>query len=66
MTQEKRLCYEIRLPPPLYLQMQEVMTKEIFCGNVSKKSDAHPLFKIDASKVDRVYDVLVKKGIAQP
>ncbi|CAN0910372.1 Transcriptional adapter ADA2b [Linum grandiflorum] len=63
---EKRLCYEIRLPPPLYLQMQEVMTKEIFCGNVSKKSDAHSLFKIDASKVDRVYDVLVKKGIAQP
>ncbi|CAN1260105.1 Transcriptional adapter ADA2b [Linum perenne] len=63
---EKRLCYEIRLPPPQYLQMQEVMTKEIFCGNVSKKSDAHPLFKIDASKVDRVYDVLVKKGIAQP
>ncbi|CAI0460562.1 unnamed protein product [Linum tenue] len=63
---EKRLCYEIRLPPPLYLQMQEVMTKEIFGGNVSKKSDAHSLFKIDANKVDRVYDVLVKKGIAQP
>ncbi|CAI0440238.1 unnamed protein product [Linum tenue] len=63
---EKRLCYEIRLPPPLYLQMQEVMTKEIFSGNVLKKSDAHSLFKIDANKVDRVYDVLVKKGIAQP
>ncbi|KDP29296.1 hypothetical protein JCGZ_19399 [Jatropha curcas] len=63
---EKRLCHEIKLPPPLYLKMQEVMTKEIFSGNVTKKSDAHPLFKLESSKVDRVYDVLVKKGIAQP
>ncbi|OAY41153.1 transcriptional adapter ADA2b isoform X1 [Manihot esculenta] len=63
---EKRLCHEIKLPPPLYLKMQEVMTKEIFSGNVTKKSDAHPLFKLEASKIDRVYDVLVKKGIAQP
>jgi len=64
--QEKRLCREIHLPPPVYLKMQEVMTKEIFSGNITKKLDAHPLFKIEASKVDRVYDILVKKGIAQP
>jgi transcriptional adapter 2-alpha len=64
--QEKRLCCEIHLPPPVYLKMQEVMTKEIFSGNITKKSDAHPLFKIEASKVDGVYDMLVKKGIAQP
>ncbi|EEF39499.1 transcriptional adaptor, putative [Ricinus communis] len=63
---EKRLCQEIKLPPAVYLKMQEVMTKEIFIGNVTKKADAHPLFKLEASKVDRVYDVLVKKGIAQP
>ncbi|WCJ28166.1 Transcriptional adapter ADA2 [Euphorbia peplus] len=63
---EKRLCHEIKLPPPLYLKMQEVIVKEIFCGNVSKKSDAYPLFKLESCKVDRVYDVLVKKGIAQP
>ncbi|XP_055962084.1 transcriptional adapter ADA2 isoform X3 [Mercurialis annua] len=63
---EKRLCHEIKLPAPVYLKMQEVMTKEIFSGNISKKSDAHPLFKLDTTKVDRVYDVLVKKGIAQP
>lgn len=46
--------------------MQEVLTKEIFGGGITKKSDAHPLFKIEASKVDRVYDMLVKKGVAQP
>ncbi|KAF9664382.1 hypothetical protein SADUNF_Sadunf16G0012800 [Salix dunnii] len=62
---EKLLCCEIHLPPPVYLKMQEVMTKEIFSGNITKKSDAQPLFKIEASKVDRVYDMLVKKGIAQ-
>lgn len=64
--QEKRLCCEIRLPPPLYLKMQEVITKEIYSGHVAKKSDAYPLFKLEANKVDRVYDMLVKKGIAQP
>ena len=63
--QEKLLCCEIHLPPPVYLKMQEVMTKEIFSGNITKKSDAQPLFKIEASKVDRVYDMLAKKGIAQ-
>jgi transcriptional adapter 2-alpha len=64
--QEKRLCGEIRLPPPHYLKMQEIMSIEIINGTVTKKSDAHHLFKIEASKIDRVYDMLVKKGIAQP
>lgn len=63
---EKRLCGEIRLPPPLYLKMQEIMSIEIINGTVTKKSDAHHLFKLEASKIDRVYDMLVKKGIAQP
>lgn len=64
--QEKRLCGEIRLPPALYLNMQELMSIEIINGNVSKKADAHRLFKLETSKIDRVYDMLVKKGIAQP
>ncbi|XP_030972601.1 transcriptional adapter ADA2 [Quercus lobata] len=63
---EKRLCSEIRLPPALYLNMQELMSIEIINGNVSKKADAHRLFKLETSKIDRVYDMLVKKGIAQP
>ncbi|KAK7840234.1 transcriptional adapter ada2b [Quercus suber] len=63
---EKRLCSEIRLPPALYLSMQEIMSIEIINGNVSKKADAHRLFKLETSKIDRVYDMLVKKGIAQP
>ncbi|CAN8324768.1 unnamed protein product [Cochlearia groenlandica] len=62
---EKRLCMETKLVPPVYLQMQQVMSHEIFKGNVTKKSDAYNLFKIDPTKVDRVYDMLVKKGIAQ-
>ncbi|KFK26544.1 hypothetical protein AALP_AA8G262500 [Arabis alpina] len=62
---EKRLCSEAKLVPPVYLQMQQVMSHEIFKGNVTKKSDAYSLFKIDPIKVDRVYDMLVKKGIAQ-
>ncbi|KAF3451863.1 hypothetical protein FNV43_RR07959 [Rhamnella rubrinervis] len=63
---EKRLCSEIRLHPHIYLKMQEVITVEICSGNVSKKSDAHNLFKIEPGKIDRVYDMLVKKGIALP
>ncbi|KAK6269149.1 hypothetical protein QUC31_013309 [Theobroma cacao] len=63
---EKRLCSEIRLPPPLYLRMLQIISEEIFSGNVTKKSDAHRLFKLDPSKTDRVYDMLVKKGIAPP
>ncbi|XP_071725147.1 transcriptional adapter ADA2b [Rutidosis leptorrhynchoides] len=63
---EKRMCSEIRLPPTIYLKMQEVMSVEIINGNVSKKSDAHHLFKIESTKIDKVYDMLVKKGLAQP
>lgn len=64
--QEKRLCREIRIPPLQYLKMQEVMSVQIFSGNVTKKSDAYSLFNIEPAKVDRVYDMLARKGIAQP
>ncbi|XP_022925352.1 transcriptional adapter ADA2b-like [Cucurbita moschata] len=63
---EKRVCSEIRVSPPVYLRMEEVLSVEIFNGNVSNKSDAHRLFKIEATKVDRIYEMLIKKGIAQP
>ncbi|KAK1577343.1 hypothetical protein Q3G72_020829 [Acer saccharum] len=36
---EKRLCAEVRLPPPLYLKMQEVISRGVFSGNVTKKAD---------------------------
>lgn len=64
--QEKRLCAEIRIPPQVYLNMQQVMSVEIFNGNVTKRTDAHHLFQMDPSKIDRVYDMLVRKGIATP
>ncbi|KAI4308508.1 hypothetical protein L6164_031573 [Bauhinia variegata] len=62
---EKKLCSEIRILPSHYLNMLQVMSIEIWKGRVTKKSDAHTLFKVEQSKVDRIYDMLVKKGIAQ-
>ncbi|KAM3268242.1 transcriptional adapter ADA2b isoform X1 [Capsicum chacoense] len=61
---EKQLCREIRLSPHHYLQMQEVLTIQIYSGKITRKSDAYPLFQIEATKVDRVYDMLLKKGVS--
>ncbi|XP_073148495.1 transcriptional adapter ADA2 isoform X2 [Henckelia pumila] len=61
---EKELCGEIRILPTHYLNMLQTMSMGILNGNLSKKSDAHGLFNVDSGKVDRVYDMLVKKGIA--
>lgn len=63
---EKRLCCELRLPPVMYLKMQEQLSLQMLAGTVSAKSDAHHLFKMDAMKIDRVYDMLIKKGIGSP
>ncbi|XP_019438740.1 PREDICTED: transcriptional adapter ADA2b-like isoform X2 [Lupinus angustifolius] len=60
---EKKLCNEIRILPSHYLNMLQIMSLEISKGNVTKKSDAHKLFKVDPSKVDRVYDMLLSKGL---
>jgi len=60
------LCCELRLPPATYLKMQEQLSLQILAGTVSAKSDAHQLFKLDAIKIDRVYDMLIKKGIGLP
>lgn len=51
--------------PSHYVNMKQTLSIEVLKGNISKKSDAHGLFKVDPSKVDRVYDMLVKKGITQ-
>ncbi|CAA2999250.1 transcriptional adapter ADA2-like [Olea europaea subsp. europaea] len=62
---EKKLCGEIRILPTHYLNMLQTMSMGILNGNITNKSDAHGLFNVDASKVDRVYDMLMKKGILQ-
>ncbi|XP_057431057.1 transcriptional adapter ADA2a [Lotus japonicus] len=58
---EKKLCNENRILPSHYLKMLQIMSLEISEGRVTNKSDAHRLFKVEPSKVDRVYDMLVKK-----
>ncbi|MED6159748.1 hypothetical protein PIB30_045142 [Stylosanthes scabra] len=60
---EIKLCNEIRILPAHYFKMQHVLSLEISKGNVSNKCDAHALFKVEPSKVDRVYDMLIEKGI---
>lgn len=50
----------------MYLKMQEQLSLQILAGTVTAKSDAHQLFKMDAMKIDRVYDILIKKGIGSP
>ncbi|KAI4383205.1 hypothetical protein MLD38_009072 [Melastoma candidum] len=62
---EKRLCGEIRILPAHYLKMLHIMSGKIMQGNLTKKSDAHVLFKVEPSKIDKVYDMLLSKGIAR-
>ncbi|XP_047946606.1 transcriptional adapter ADA2b isoform X2 [Salvia hispanica] len=61
---EKQLCRDIRLSPQHYLKIQEDLTTQILCGNITKKSDAHSFFQVEQMKIDRVYDILLRKGIA--
>lgn len=63
---EKRLCTDIRVLPVHYLSMLEKLSIEVLNGHIAQKSDAHRLFNVDPNKVDRVYDMLLKKGISQP
>ncbi|KAK1416634.1 hypothetical protein QVD17_25749 [Tagetes erecta] len=63
---EKRLCSEIKVIPGHYLSMLEKLTIEVMNGHITQKSDAHRLFNVDPNKVDRVYEMLLKKGISQP
>lgn len=63
---EKQLCHETKIPPHLYLKMQETISVKIFSGNVTSNLDAHSLFDIEPEKIDRIYDMLIRKGIAPP
>ncbi|XP_075483096.1 transcriptional adapter ADA2b isoform X2 [Primulina tabacum] len=60
---EKQLCHEIRLAPPDFLKLQAEMTIQFMIGNLSNKSDAYSFFQVDRTKIDRVYDLLLKKGL---
>lgn len=62
---EIKLCNEIRMLPPHYLNITRIMQLEISEGRVTNKSDAYPLFKFSPSKIDRIYDMLVEKGVVQ-
>ncbi|XP_042065295.1 transcriptional adapter ADA2b-like [Salvia splendens] len=53
---EKQLCRDIRLSPQHYLKIQEDLTTQILCGNITKKSDAHSFFQVEPVKI--------RKGIA--
>ncbi|KAK6133189.1 hypothetical protein DH2020_033079 [Rehmannia glutinosa] len=63
---EKQLCREMRLTPQQYLKIQGDMATQIMAGIITKKSDVHSFFPIEPTKIDRIYDMLVKKGIAPP
>ncbi|KAK7245973.1 hypothetical protein RIF29_40829 [Crotalaria pallida] len=63
---EKRLCSEQRLTPAVYLNMQGLLAQHILDGRVSTKVEAHGLFNMDTIKIDKVYDMLIRKGIAPP
>ncbi|KAL3502621.1 hypothetical protein ACH5RR_037070 [Cinchona calisaya] len=62
---EKQLCGEIRILPSHYLNMLQTMSMGILSESITKNSDAHGLFNVDPTKVDKVYDMLVRKGIAK-
>ncbi|XP_052207012.1 transcriptional adapter ADA2-like isoform X5 [Diospyros lotus] len=64
---EKRLCGEMKILPSHYLSIMQTISLGMLNGKITKKSDAQSLFKgVDPSKLDRVYDTLVKKGVSQP
>lgn len=62
---EKEMCNEMRILPAHYFKMLETLTSEIKKGKIKKKSDAYSFFRVEPSKVDRVYDLLIQKGIGE-
>ncbi|CAH2054578.1 unnamed protein product, partial [Thlaspi arvense] len=62
---EKKMCNETRILPAHYFKMLETLTSEIKKGQIKKKADAYSFFKVEPSKVDRVYDLLIQKGIGE-
>ncbi|CAN6484971.1 unnamed protein product [Victoria cruziana] len=62
---EQQLCCQTRLLPAQYLRMKEALMLEALKGSVLKKTDAYELFKVEPSKVDRVYELAMKMGWVQ-
>uniref|UniRef100_A0A2P2L1B5 Uncharacterized protein n=1 Tax=Rhizophora mucronata TaxID=61149 RepID=A0A2P2L1B5_RHIMU len=62
---EKHLCGDIRILPAHYLNILQVMSTGIMKGTIAQKSDAYSLFQVEPGKLDKVYDMLILKGIAQ-
>ncbi|CAN6477788.1 unnamed protein product [Victoria cruziana] len=62
---EQQLCCQIRLLPAQYLRMKEALMLEALKGSVLKKVDAYELFKVEPSKVDKVYELAMKMGWVQ-
>eukprot|EP01018_Ginkgo_biloba_P003732 Gb_13536 [translate_table: standard] len=62
---EQDLCIQNRLHPAHYLKMKEVLMLESLKGSPVKRSDAYRYFKVDPSKVDKVYDLLARMGWIQ-
>ncbi|KAL5987945.1 hypothetical protein ACLOJK_035706 [Asimina triloba] len=60
---EQQLCCQNRLLPSHYLKIVEVLSLETIKGNITKRSDAYQFLKVDPAKVDRVYDMAMKKGL---
>ncbi|KAH9609448.1 hypothetical protein KSS87_001845 [Heliosperma pusillum] len=63
---EKRLCHDLKISPQSYLKVQQTLSVNIFSGNVATQADAHRLVDLEPTKIDRIYDMLLKKGIAPP
>lgn len=62
---EQRLCCHNRILPANYLRMKEILMLESFKSGRIKRSDAQHLLKANPSKVDSVFDLLLKMGWIQ-
>ncbi|CAN8260105.1 unnamed protein product [Cochlearia groenlandica] len=62
---EIKMCNESRILPAHYFKILETLTSEIKQGKIKTKSDAYSFFKVEPSKIDKVYDLLIQKGIAE-
>ncbi|GLJ49285.1 hypothetical protein SUGI_1041620 [Cryptomeria japonica] len=61
---EQQLCSQNRLFPEHYRRIKNILVLKSTGGPV-KRADAYRFFKIDSSKVDKVYDFLSRMGWIQ-
>lgn len=62
---EQELCAQYRLLPAHYLKMKEHLMLESMKAGQVRRSDAYQMFKVDPTKTDRVYELLLSKGWIQ-